>query len=135
MVGISPKKLISMMIAGSMMAPLKLMAAPFDACTDQAFLVQGEVATMYGVNLKTGEYEVLAANLGTTHKINGIGYNVHDDYLYGYGYEAGTLVRIGDDFVANPIAVTNFPSQNFYVGDVSPLENTCLLYTSDAADD
>lgn len=107
-------------------------AAPFESCPSKAFLMQNEVAELYGVNLATGQYSLIAANLGTTNKINGVGFNYHDNYIYGWGYEWGTIVRIGDDFQATELPIQDNPGANFYVGDVSVNENTYYFYRKGA---
>lgn len=103
-------------------------ADPFESCPSNAFLMQQTVAQLYGVNLVTGDYSLLSDNLGTSGKINAIGFNFHDNYIYGWGYEWGTLVRIGDDYQAMPIALDNNPGVNFYVGDVALNENSYYFY-------
>ncbi|WP_157829165.1 LruC domain-containing protein [Colwellia sp. 75C3] len=103
-------------------------AAPFESCPSNAFLMQQSVAKLYGVNLVTGDYSLLSSDLGTTNKINAIGFNFHDNYIYGWGYEWGTLVRIGDDYQATPITLENNPGVNFFVGDVALNENSYYFY-------
>ena len=107
-------------------------SASFESCPSQAFLMQQSIAQLYGVNLVTGDYSLLSSNLGTTNKINAIGFNFHDNYIYGWGYEWGTLVRIGDDYQAVPITLENTPATNFYVGDVALTENVYYFYKKGA---
>ena len=109
-----------------------LNATPFSACPSKAFLMQKEVAQLYGLNLVTGSYELLSGDLGTTSKINAVGFNFHDNYIYGWGYEWSTVVRIGDDYQAQDLSLVNLPAElsgvNFYVGDVSISENSYYFY-------
>ena len=105
-------------------------AAPFKSCPSKAFLIQDSVAQMYGVNLVTGQYSLLSSNIGTSNKINGVGFNSHDNFIYGWGYEWGTLVRIGSDYKAEPLTVSNKPNTNFYVGDIGLNENAYYVYRS-----
>jgi len=105
-----------------------LLAAPFDTCPSKAFLMQNKVAELYGVNLVTGDYSLLTSSLGTSDKINAIGFNFHDNYIYGWGYEWGTIVRIGNDFQAEPLTIENNPDINFFVGDISINENSYFFY-------
>ena len=93
-----------------------LSAAPFESCPSKAFLMQQTVAQLYGVNLVTGDYSLLSGDLGTDDKINAIGFNFHDNYIYGWGYEWGTLVRIGSDYQAIPITLENNSGVNFFFG-------------------
>ena len=108
--------------------PCLAYAAPFDACPTEAFLIQDNVARIYGVNLATGRYEEQSNAMGTSGKINAIGFNYHDSYLYGFGYEFGNVVQIGADLLATPLNVTGLPSTSFFVGDVALSENSYFLY-------
>lgn len=103
-------------------------AAPFDTCPSKAFLVQGETATIFGVNLVSGAYTKFANDVGTLDKVNGFGFSVHDRYLYGWDYNSGGLGRIGKDYVLEPLETSGFPSTNFYVGDVSVQDNAYYSY-------
>jgi len=107
-------------------------ATPFESCPSKAFLMQQQVAQLYGVNLVTGAYSLLSDNLGTNDKINAIGFNFHDNYIYGWGYEWGTLVRIGSDYQAAPLTLVNNPGVNFFVGDTSLTENSYYFYKKGA---
>ncbi len=107
---------------------LQAEAEPFTNCPSRAFLIQDTTAKIYGVNLVTGNYELLSSDLGTSNKINGFGFNFHDNYLYGWGYEWGTLVRIDSDFQAQPLTIIDNPETNFYVGDIAVAENAYYLY-------
>ncbi len=103
-------------------------ATPFNSCPSKAFLIQDSVAQMYRVNLVTGNYNLLSSDLRTNNKVNAVGFNFHENYIYGWGYEWGTVVRIGSDFQAEPLMVSNKPDTNFYVGDVGLSENTHYVY-------
>lgn len=108
-------------------------ASPFNQCPTEAFLIQDTVARIYGVNLATGYYEELSSAMGTNSKINAIGFNFHDDYLYGYGYEERTVVKIGADFIARPLIVSGLPDTSFYVGDVALNRNSYYIYRGGSA--
>ncbi len=103
-------------------------SAPFSSCPSKAFLIQDTVAKLYGVNLVTGGYGLLSNDLGTTSKINGFGFNFHDNYLYGWGKQWETLVRIGNDYQAESLTVSNKPNTSFYVGDIALDENAYYMY-------
>lgn len=105
-----------------------IQATPFEECPSSAYLIQGSNATMYGVNLATGFYQELSNDLSTTSKINAIGFNVHDRYIYGYGNEWGSLIRINSKFESVPVSTTNAPNTSFFVGDVSLAENKYFVY-------
>jgi len=103
-------------------------ASPFESCPSKAFLMQQAVAQLYGVNLVTGEYSLLSSDLGTNDKINAVGFNFHDNYIYGWGYEWGSIVRIGHDYQAEALAIEDNPGVNFFVGDVALSENAYYFY-------
>ncbi len=108
-------------------------ADPFESCPSKAFLMQQEVAQLYGVNLATGNYSLISDDLGTSGKINAVGFNFHDNYIYGWGYDWGTIVRIGDDFQATALTIEDNPGANFYIGDVSVNENSYYFYRKGAS--
>ena len=103
-------------------------ADPFQQCDERAFLVQGSNAVLYGVNLVTGYYETLSTDMGTTGKLNAIGFSVHDNFFYAYSSEYQAFVRIHNDYQIETLAVSNQPSTNFYVGDVSTTDNAYYFY-------
>ncbi len=119
---------IKILIILSLLYANAAFTAPFNSCPSEAFLVQSEPARFYGVNLATGFYEELSSNMGTSGKINAIGFNFHDDYIYGWHYESGSLAKIGDDYIAEPLTITNLPDANFYIGDVSLASNSYYMY-------
>ena len=108
-------------------------ATPFTACPSEAFLIQRTVATLYGVNLATGYYRELSADLRTPNKINALGFNFHDNYLYGWGYQSRSPVRINSDYEAVPLDVESLPNVDFYVGDVAVDRNVYYVYRSGAS--
>jgi hypothetical protein len=107
-------------------------ASPFTSCPSNAFLMQKVIPQLYDVNLVTGEYSLLSSDLGTSDKINAIGFNVHDNYIYGWGYEWSTIVRIGDDYQAEPLTILDNPGGNFSIGDVALSENAYYFYRKGA---
>lgn len=121
------KKILPLSIA-VLAAPVFVMAESFNECPEGAFLVQDNKAKIYGVNLATGHYEVLVNPIETDGQLNAIGFNVHDQYLYGWDYVNGTLSRIHSDFSIEPLSLTNKPGRNFYIGDASLENNTYYVY-------
>jgi len=103
-------------------------ASPFESCPSKAFLMQQQVAQLYGVNLVTGEYSLLSSDMGTDDKINAVGFSFHDNYIYGWGYEWGSIVRIGQDYQAESLTIADNPGINFFVGDVALSENSYYFY-------
>ena len=110
-----------------------LNAEAFDVCPSTAYLVQGDEARIYGVNLASGSYELLSDSMGTNGKLNAIGFNIHDRFMYGYSTEFRSLVRIDSEFKINVLSASQQPSVNFYVGDISLSENAYYLYMRGSA--
>ncbi len=123
-------RLIAAVLCLGLAGPVQ--ADPFESCPSRAFLIQQTIARLYGVNLATGYYAELSADLGTANKINALAFNFHDDYLYGWGYEFGTPIRIDRDYQATPLAVANLPGTNFYVGDIAVDRNIYYVYKNGA---
>lgn len=101
---------------------------PFSQCPTKAFLVQDKVAKLYGVNLSTGYYASLAPHGWSASKLNALGFNYHDSYLYAYAYHYGTIVRIDSKYELTPLTLNGLPNIGFYVGDISVVENKYYLY-------
>ena len=59
-------------------------APPFSGCTDSAFLYQNNPSDIYTVDLVTGDYSLMTGAPAVYS--NGVGYNVLDNYIYGYAY-------------------------------------------------
>lgn len=103
-------------------------AAPFESCSGTAYLVQSSPARVFGVNLATGFYSELETSMGTTKTVNAMGFNVADNYLYGFSSQFRSVVRIGNDFQIETLNVTGLPNTSFYVGDTSVVENSYYVY-------
>ncbi|PKF54287.1 LruC domain-containing protein [Alteromonadales bacterium alter-6D02] len=109
-------------------------AEPFATCPSKAFLIQQSKANLFGVNLATGNSQTLSSQMNTSGKVNAIGFSVHDRFLYGFGYEANTLVKIGRDYQVLPIdGITGLPNISFYVGDVAVSDNAYYAYRRGAS--
>ena len=135
MTGFQPKLHLPILCAALGMSAASLAATPFTSCPTQAFLIQNPSGTpiAYGVSLDVGSYSVLSWSMGNA-KINGVGFSVHDDYIYGWDYGAKSLTRIGSELTSNPITVSNLEiaPTSFYVGDVSVNDNAWYGYRSNS---
>lgn len=106
---------------------------PFAACPTDAFLIQDTYATLFGVQLATGQYEQLSNTMGTTNKLNAIGFNYHDQYLYAWSDEFGQPVRINSDYQVTPLNTLGLPDGSFDVGDIAIDNNVYYVYRPGAA--
>lgn len=111
------------------------LAAPFESCPPDAFLTQGTSARAYSVNLVTGDYNIAASehniayrNRKINRRMNALGFNPLDQYIYGWSYGHRTLARVHADFRVEPLDVKSKVDKDFYVGDVHPTSNEYYAY-------
>lgn len=94
-------------------------AAAFDTCPSKAYLFQSVPVQVYGVNLVTGQTQLLQGDTGLNANINGVGFDFNGRYIYGYDTTNKQIVRLGKDFQAEVINTSNLPTDHtFFVGDV-----------------
>lgn len=116
---------VLMLLLISMSTPLY--AAPFSTCPSKAFLFQGNPVVSYGVNLVTGNYDLIEDDSGISANINGLGFDQTDRYLYGFNTTHLQMVRMGSDFQVETLNLNGLPSgTSFFVGDVA--EHSYYLY-------
>ncbi|GAA4427248.1 hypothetical protein GCM10023169_26970 [Georgenia halophila] len=78
---------------------------PFQCGTNApGILFQREPVTAFAIEMVTGEDEVIAPDFHENN-INAIGYNVLDDYVYGWDIRDGYMVRVGSDGNVEPLDV------------------------------
>lgn len=117
-----------LLIVPALLFAQSLWAQPFDSCPSDAYLIQGKLPQVYNVNLFSGDYKVAADNMNVAERVNAIGFNPVDQYIYGWSYEHGTVARIHADFGVEPLNVDNITDKDFYVGDVHPANNEYYVY-------
>jgi LruC domain-containing protein len=91
----------------------------FTTCPSKAFLFQGNPVSSYGVNLVTGNYELMQENPGIDANINGLGFDEKDRYLYGFDTTHLQIVRMNKNFQVRTLNTTGLPGNSFFVGDVT----------------
>lgn len=100
----------------------------FVECPAKAFLTQGRNPSTYAVNLVTGDYNAIALSHGTSSPLNAVGFNTNDHYFYGWSYEHNQPARIHSNWQVEPLVDVNSTEVNFFVGDVSIVENKYYVY-------
>lgn len=121
-------KYLNNLIITSALIGSSVAAEPLDSCPAPAFLIQDSVAKLYEVDLLTGATAELSSSMATSGKLNAMGFNFADNYLYAYSNEFQDIVKIGRDYQVQPLAVSNLPDRSFYVGDVHLNENSYFMY-------
>ena len=71
-------------IAAGLTASSVSMAGPFTSCPSDAYLIQGKPASVYSVDLVTGNNNLETASFGLGQSgFNAAGFSENDGYLYG----------------------------------------------------
>ncbi len=124
----------SLLLLPALLLSQGLKAEAFNECPAEAFLTQGSVPVTYGVDLVTGDYKILADDMGVSESVNGIGFNPVDRFGYGWSYEHDTVVRIHSDMSVEPLKVENISgTSSFYVGDMHPSNGKYYIYRTGSA--
>ena len=108
-----------LVIAAGLTASSVSMAGPFTSCPSDAYLIQGKPASVYSVDLVTGNNNLETASIGLGQSgFNAAGFSENDGYLYGYDSTGSRVLRMGSDFLASEVTVSNLPNYSFIAGDV-----------------
>ncbi|GMQ62827.1 DUF11 domain-containing protein [Vallitalea maricola] len=113
------------------------MAVPF-GCTQQGIQIAFDPTNFYTIDLVTGS-QTLVGPITPSGTYNAIGYNVLDDYIYGYNISTNRIIRLSSDATTETLAVVpNLPIIDFNTGDVNLngylylfLQNTNRFYVVD----
>ena len=112
--------------------PQTALADFWGACPQQAFLIQGGFdSELISVDLATGNFATVGSFPGSG-RINAIGFNVYDGYIYGFVSDFGHVVRLGVGGWELLPPVVGLPPENFLVGDVHPVNANYYVYDRDA---
>lgn len=117
---------LSAMFVAAPKPTTKTNAAPFSACNTHGLLYQypdGNNTTVFAIDMVTGQSDPPATPTPTPQisgrTINAVGYNVHDNFVYGWDNTADNLVRIHEDFTVEDLTITGFTTTtNIIIGDV-----------------
>ncbi|MFQ3209319.1 MAG: LruC domain-containing protein, partial [Colwellia sp.] len=106
---------------------------PFATCPAEAFLIQDTLATLYSVQLATGQYLQLSNTMGTTDELNAMGFNTHDQFIYAWSNEFEQPVRINSDYQVTSLTTSGLPDVSFDVGDIAIDSNIYYIYKPGAS--
>lgn len=103
------------------------------SCTTTMIQYVNEPTQWFNINVVTGD-SVLQGLLNPAHDVNAIGYNLLDDYIYGYDQTVHQIVRVDNDgnlmqLFQNP---TGLPSNDFNVGSFD-LDGHLFLFVNDTS--
>ncbi|OZS44032.1 LruC domain-containing protein [Photobacterium sanguinicancri] len=116
-----------MLTCGAIASSPVFAATPFSDCPTEAFLFQGNPSNVYGVDLSTGNFNVLQTDTGAGGTINAVGFNETDRYIYGWNKDSNTMTRINQLLkVENLTIQSGLPNKSYFVGDV--FDNKYFLY-------
>ncbi|MFC6095439.1 hypothetical protein ACFPVY_02180 [Flavobacterium qiangtangense] len=100
---------------------------PFDCSAGTGFILTNAgpssnfVTSLYGFNLASGDEQIIRQPLiasGPNQFINGVGYNLIDDYIYGFRYNTNQIVRIGANGDVQLLSINGLTG-SYPAGDVS----------------
>ncbi|MDP9904650.1 beta strand repeat-containing protein [Arthrobacter bambusae] len=120
-------------LATTTAAPAAAATQPAWSCSTQGFLFQapGNVApgSIYQVDIATGAFSKTAS---TTDVVNATGYNVMDNYVYGWDVTTNTIVRVGSDgsLVSLGLPAGVVPSATNVIGDVDSSGHYWMMSSS-----
>ncbi|MFD2936906.1 DUF6923 family protein [Spirosoma flavum] len=83
----------------------------------------GNVTSFYSFNLSDGTSTLIKAGVlpDPNRFLNGFGYNVVDNFMYGYRYNTNQIARLGSNGVVELLTVSGLSTSGSYAtGDVSP---------------
>lgn len=107
--------------AFAMLAPHKGQAAPFPLCDTNGFLYKYPVSPtdVHSVDMVTGKDTLVPPSI-TGRQINAVGYNVKDNFIYGWDDQNSTFVRVHGDHTVDPITIAGYtgPLTGIIIGDV-----------------
>jgi hypothetical protein len=86
MLSCNRKNTINSAVLAMSLGSFGLQAQSFVDCPAEAFLIQDKLANLYYVQLATGFYEKSSPANWNQQKMNALGFNLHDRYLYAYNY-------------------------------------------------
>jgi CshA-type fibril repeat protein len=114
---------------------------PFNCSTGLAYILtnpttnaNGNVTSLYSFNLSTGVATLIKDGIlpEPNRFLNGFGYNVVDNFIYGYRYNTSQIVRLGSNGDVETLPVIGLATNGSYAtGDVSP-NGVLYLYGSNS---
>ncbi|MBJ6142587.1 hypothetical protein [Hymenobacter sp. BT559] len=99
---------------------------PFACTAGKSYILQDDPTVAIEVNVSTGATTATSGPVvnasSTIRKVNAVGYNQKDNYIWGLLINGNRLVQVGSDFNSNLYSITGLSGEgvNSVVGDVSP---------------
>lgn len=88
-------------------------------CDERTFVTEGGSADLYEIDFFTASFNSLASNIASD-RINGVGYNPTDHYIWGLKQEApwDTIVRINADHSVSEFVIAGLHAPDYEAGDI-----------------
>ncbi|GAB3342801.1 hypothetical protein GCM10027299_57940 [Larkinella ripae] len=103
---------------------------PFDCSNGLGYILtnpttnaNGNVTSFYSFNLSDGSSTLIKAGIlpEPNRFLNAFGYNMKDNFLYGYRYNTNQIARLGSNGAVELLTVSGLsPSGSYATGDISP---------------
>lgn len=103
--------------------PNQLIEAPNTfTCSEDAYIFASDdydkPTDSYEVDIAGNQYRNGKTSMHD-YNINAIGYNVKDNYIWGYDRFNKTVVRVDNEYNVSPVAISGLPAGDYFIGDVS----------------
>lgn len=101
---------------------------PFDCSSGLGYIITnvdpgyGNISSLYSINLGAGNATLIKDGLldAPNRFLNGFGYNINDNFLYGYRYNTNQIVKVGSNGGIQSFTVAGLGTNGqFATGDVS----------------
>lgn len=95
------------------------MATPTFTCDAHGYLIQtvnSGSSMLFSVDLGTGAVTTVTTSVGGYSQVNAIGFNVLDNYIYGYAPDGSHVIQIAT--TGTTTIITTIAASSIYVGDI-----------------
>ncbi len=106
-----------------------LKAQSFGGCGTVAYIFQGDPTGVYSLDLASGVYRTVMNPVLPNVKLNAVGFDPIQSYLWAVNTKTAELVRVDAGFNAAVFTVPELPVRTYYVGDINN-EGIYHLYTT-----
>ena len=132
---VNPYEILLGLLFSLMLVPLgRISAQSFGGCGSVAYIFQGDPTGVYSLDLASGYYNTVMNPVLPGVKLNAVGFDPVNEYLWAANQANAELVRVDAGFNASSFSATGLPVNNYYVGDING-SGVYYLYSNDSGGD
>ncbi len=128
------KTILVVFLLNSLFCRSALRAQSFGGCGSVAYIFQGNPTGVYSLDLASGYYNTVMNPVLPGVKLNAVGFDPINEYLWAADQASAELVRVDAGFNATTYTVSGLPVNNYYVGDING-SGIYFLYSNDSGGD